>query len=581
MSRRNKGRSWLGSFSFSNNEWEDSYTPRRSSFWTFNEKRQEMVSPYMVSFDAFRLYGDVKKAVEAEIGKKIHGSGDRFISAEGGDRFTAGSTAVRVIADCVPSHLVQDIYNLYFHKASEHEYSIVDDTNRAKFNLLQSVNDSSIKIMTNGSVIASSIFATEICKGIARALLDSLTAPDAKALGYCMSTAKAEKREQNDDEDGEGNGSGESGDDSDSEGEGSGDSERGSQSQSSSGKDDGGNGDCNGKDGNQQGDSTPSAKEGRSKSEGAGDSKPMGETTQKSSASKSTSSAPGSLDGQYVKTGFEALMDKVKHRLQAEIDAAKMSAFSKISDLEKYGVNLAEIESRGGNIANLVRNIDRVRKEAQGLTFNDKKLRSVIDRILDKSFSYFSSKCTSHEVSIFESDTFDEFDGLEFLHPVLRNVKLDEVVTRENRYHGKLNIYVDVSGSMDGHVRIGDATVPAILFAKALCIRLYEMGIANVIIPFGNDLKTPIDPPNMLDILLLTAHCGTSINKVVIDCERRGENAIVVTDCEDQISYNSSHCFILGTPGACFSLDGPGYELRDNSQLWIFNDKGDDIIQYE
>lgn len=524
MSRNiNRRRGWLGSFSFHDDEW----VPRRKrNFWSFERSRQEMVSPYMLSYDASRLYDVVKKGFR-KVAVAFTGTTDE----------RAGKIA-EMLDKCIPSHLVQDIYSLYFNKSEDQEFCIVDDTNRGKFDLLQSVNDSSIKIITNHSSILSTLFTGEIAMGIARSILAALSAKDMADMGTMMGNSKAEKN--NDDESNDGNQSGTQ--ESEDQGNNTG-ADQPEDSKENDGK------------GTEQGDK----EKGKDKKGSEG------------SSGKKTTKKP-------VTTPFEKVVKKMADEISKHVGEAKSNAFNKIAELESMGFEIGKMAGSSEEATKMLLSIDKIKQQISTIHTKSKSLKPIIDKIVDTSRSYFSSKYKIQEVSIFEADEFDDLDGLEFLNPVMKNVMLEDVITREAKYYGKMNVYIDISPSMDSDIRINGVAIPTLVFAKAIAIRLLDMNIVNRVIPFNSNVKPAIDNPNALNILLLDTTGGTCINNVVRDCEKRMENALIITDCQDEITLSSPHCFILGTPGARFNLFGLGVGLRD--QLWFFNGKGTDIVKY-
>lgn len=521
-----------------------------------------MISPYLGYLDGARLSAKVADSVN----NTIH----HFYTKSGTD--VPYSTFQDAAMKMIPDHLVHDIYNLYYTKSVDHEFAALDETNRGKWKLLQSVNDSSLKVITNNSQINSAIFTTEICNAIITAMFTSLDKEQRESIKQCMSSVKA-KKEDNEDEDDEGKSGGEdsqSGDgDSQSQGSEEGTDEAGNESEN----DEEGSGESGESDTGDRGNNGKTESKGKQ-----GNSEDESDSSDKTSdgASKDTGSVK---EPKHNITKFEQLINQIDKQLQSHLDAAKAKAFKKISEIEQLGINIKDIEERGGGSAiNMIGELEEIMEKAKQVNVKSKGLKSILEKIIDKSLSYFSKSYKSNELSIFDSDNIDEIDGIENFHPKLKRLHLEDVVTRENKYKGRINVYVDVSGSMSSNCCFDGQKMDTMLFAKSLILKLMEMNMVNVIIPFGSELKKPIDPPNIIDVLLLNAHCGTDIDEVVRDCERRMENGLVITDCQDRINYGSEYCFILGTPGARFSLIGNGaQEMRNNKQLWLFNTDGDDI----
>lgn len=289
---------------------------------------------------------------------------------------------------------------------------------------------------------------------------------------------------------------------------------------------------------------------------------------------------PNSPFGKAIQKLLDAKDSNGNSKLDENVRLAKGRAFRKINDLKDSGIDTNDLEEKYGKDASkMIGDIDKIRSEAQQVSFNKAALKPIIHNIIDKSTNFFSRRYTTKEISIFDAENFDTFDGLENLHPIFKQAMLEEVVTKENRYYGKMRVYVDVSGSMDSNINCDGQQVPAIVFAKALLLELHSQHLITKIVPFGSNLKTPLDPVTGIDILFLNAYCGTDLSKVVEDCEKSQENALIITDGCDTISKNSPYSFFIGTPGASFDLKNGAEIMRENGQVWTFNEDGTNVVK--
>lgn len=549
MGRKNN-RSWWGSFS------DDSWYSRkpRYGFWSFSERRKEMISPYMLSYDAIRLHENVRNQLV-----KINTCLQRNV---------------------IPNHLMDDIYSLYYHKSTDQEICIIDKTNQAKFKLLSMVNDSSVKIITNGSAIASTIFTVEICKGLLEAFtqgLDQASVHQATEAYYNQCEAEKKEEEDEDRSDDSGNGGdkedqdrGNSSGNSEQEGAGGAGEESANNNQQSGGSEGG------------QGESDNDSNKDREQARGGGEAQNETKTNGRNSSSQSSSSNSGTSSNglNCEQQQMEDLLDMAAESIERSFARAKQAAYKKISELEKYGLDAEALRAHTGEeIGEIVNNIDKIIDTLKNVKFSEKALKPIISKIVDKSTAYFSKRSKTKHISILESDDIADIDGLEFLHPVLKNIKLDEVTTRERKSFGRLNVYVDISTSMKDSLNFGSVRLQKLTFAKALCMKLVDMKIVDSIIKFNDRLLPPINNPSISTVALIGCAGGTSIDRVIEDCENRRENALVITDCEDSLHCYSPNCFILGTPGATIYLNDEGEQFQGSGQIWIFNSSGNDIIQ--
>lgn len=531
---------------------------RARSWWTFIEERSEMIAPYVNHYDTERIARIVRDESTMFV-KHLYNQ----------SKHNTGEYAFRnhMLGSVLPSHLIIDIYNLYHKKSIDHEYAILNDTNRGKWKLLESVNDSSIKIVTNDNSINSTIFTIEICKAIIQGATENLTDDQLVSMATMLKGVKAEqKKEEEDDNDNK---------------EDEGDNKKGEDSQSNSGSTQPQSSEGQQDSNQESGDGTGEGSEGDTKNPQQNNEKGNG-NSQEQDSNQADNNSDGSSKGAGTTT-FEEIVSKIvdSSDFRDVLSEAKKRAFTKISNFEKSGMTTKELQDiSGSEPLEMLGKMDLIRDQISSINSNLPKIRSVIENILDKSTSYFSSKYKSNDLSIMDSDTIDELDGVEYFHPKLRKTHLDEVITREHKYKGKLNVYIDVSSSMNQHCNFGSTKIPKLLFAKALVIKMMDLDLVDKVIPFGSYLREPFDPPNPVTISLMTAQCGTNINLVIADCEARQENGVVVTDCEDNITAYSDKCFILGTSDARFRLDDDANNFHNNNQLWAFNPTGDDILGF-
>jgi hypothetical protein len=537
---------------------------RQRSWWTFTEKRKEMVAPYINSYDSGRISSQVRDKVKADA--------ERYYNSDVDPHRNSKLFGESMAHNLLPDHLIMDIYNLYYRCSADHEYAVLDDTNKGKWKLLESVNDSSLKIVTNQSTINTTIFVTEICRAILKGACSQLDKQQRNQVIKMMDKVEAKQEEaDDDDEDSRDDNEGDNGTKSeqDSSGDNNKDGEKSEDSQSGDGNSQ--PQDSSGSEG-ESGDSKQDQHSGDGSRDSSGDSEGR-EDNQESDSTGDNSS--GSTD-------FEKLIERIvnSNEFDQNLSDAKKNAFTRISKFEQAGITTKELEDLGGQQAlHLIEKMDIIGREISSINSSLPRLKSVIEKIVDKSTSYFSSAYKTQDLSIFESDTIDELDGVEYFHPKLRKTHLDEIITREHKYKGKINVYIDISSSMNGGCEFGGATISKILFAKALVVKMMELNLVDKVIPFGSYLREPYDPPNPVTISLMIAKCGTSINRVIEDCEKRQENGIVVTDCEDGITVYSDRCFILGTSDARLNLHGEARAFARNNQVWVFDRKGNEILE--
>lgn len=537
----------------------DSYYSPRRPWYSLYEEKKEIVAPFMGGYDQ-RILAD-------KIHHKLVNNANSKLIRE----FENGGDYQRTIKEAIPSHLIADIYNLYYHKTSVHNYSIIDDTNRGKWKLLQAVNDSGIKIMTNGNSLNSSIFTLEICK----ALMENLNREKMRKMAAYMKNVETEHSEDGEENEDQPDGSSGGGD---KEGEDNKDSQRNNKQQNSNSAE-GEGGESNGKNSSQKkrADNNDESKKGN-KQENQQSTNGEKQDKRKDKKNKESENPPNRRN-----TEFENLVSKMidSSEFLKDLQTAKGNAFKRIEEYEKLGIGASKLTISQHDL-DFADDLDSVKNQLSQIRMNEKGIKSVCEKIIDTSMSHFSRKSKLTEISVFESDIFDEFEGLEFLNPAFRGTKLEEVVTREELYYGRVNIYVDVSGSMDSGIKISGCDTSHMMFAKALILKMMGMGLVNKVIPFGNNIKTVINDPTLLDVMKLMPHCGTNLDRVVQHADENRQNSLIITDGCDNISIHSPNVFFLGTPGAFFRLrTEESKKLLLHDQLWVFDGAGEDVNPYK
>ena len=218
----------------------------------------------------------------------------------------------------------------------------------------------------------------------------------------------------------------------------------------------------------------------------------------------------------------------------------------------------------------------KVQNILKTIELNSDSLKPYIKKIVDKSFSYFESKTTDVYDEFLNNPEISEILGFEYFHPKFKNLMLEDIQIREPQKVGKVNVYLDVSGSMSSSAGIKDTPMDKLTFSKALLLKLKKMDVINQVFTFNTSIKTLKDP-DLSTMLTIDTSGGTCLNTVISDIIKKDKPSIVITDADDRIDQYSDKAFLLGVAGASFhgitrhALD----QYRANNQLIVFN--GDDV----
>jgi len=212
--------------------------------------------------------------------------------------------------------------------------------------------------------------------------------------------------------------------------------------------------------------------------------------------------------------------------------------------------------------------------ELKKVTMSLGSLQSSIKKILNKSISYFSSKEEVIYNNLLESDNLDGLEDYHLLHPNLKKLFINDILVKDVKKVGKVDLYLDVSGSMDawsGSYNKEGKSITKIHFAKAFVFKMKELNLINDLYVF--DTVVDKTGKSIHDILSIESGGGTNINEVVKHISKINRNAIVLTDAEDHCSLYSKYTYFIGVKGANFSRFANGVKKQyvENKQIIIFD----------
>jgi len=181
-------------------------------------------------------------------------------------------------------------------------------------------------------------------------------------------------------------------------------------------------------------------------------------------------------------------------------------------------------------------------------------LKEKLKKILDKSASYFSSrKITTYE-DLFNAQDVSGLEDYELLHPKLRKIFAEDIQIKDTKAVGKIDVYVDISGSMSSGCGSRDAegnSISRIDFAKSMIAKLKEMDMLNDVYLFDTRVKKYRN--DLISISMIDCGGGTHIDAAVGSIQRNDRNALVITDAEDRCRVFTEKAFFIGLEGASFN----------------------------
>ena len=199
-------------------------------------------------------------------------------------------------------------------------------------------------------------------------------------------------------------------------------------------------------------------------------------------------------------------------------------------------------------------------------------LKEKIKKIMDRSKSYFSSKKETIREDLFNSDNIAGLDDYVALHPKLRKILIEDITVTETKNIGKINIYIDISGSMSGSCSVpGHSGISRIDFAKSFALKMKELDLLNEVYVF--DTRVRKYKKDEFSLAVLSPNGGTTIDNVVNHIRGENKDAIIITDADDYCKAYSEKAFFIGIAGARFHHFGKEIlkQYNDNNQLIVFD----------
>lgn len=181
-------------------------------------------------------------------------------------------------------------------------------------------------------------------------------------------------------------------------------------------------------------------------------------------------------------------------------------------------------------------------------------LKEKIKKLLDKSVSYFSSNEKTEYEDLFNSDNIAGLEDYELLHPKLRKLFVEDLQVKNTKKVGKIDIYMDVSGSMSSSCGINNEKgdrISKMDFCKAFAAKLKQMDMLNEIYKF--DTKVTKSKNDVISISMINCNGGTDIDKAIMSIDKNGVNALIITDAEDNCQIYSDKAFFIGVEGSRFT----------------------------
>ncbi|MGK0464747.1 hypothetical protein [Clostridium sp.] len=411
--------------------------------------------------------------------------------------------------------LINDVYSMYVNNGIKRRPS--EGSNVIRHKILDKVYDSLTKIVTVDSPLYTQILTREL----------------AEALQYVEDKVKEEDDKENSKGDGDGDGEGD---------------------KPSKGFD-------------QPGDTSGDDK-GDSKSEGESDKEGESDGEGKGKPQKQAGKGSGSSN----RKSIEDIVDEALESGKQNIENAKKYADEKIKDLEDQ-LGKEAMKDLMNSDPEFLEKIEELKERLKAVSISKTSIKKVLEKILNESMNYFSTKFKRVEESLFDCEECEDLFGLEFLHPIFKNAELMSVGNETRIYKGKIDLYLDCSGSMDSSRQFEGKNMRMIDLAKGIAMTLHRMGMIENLYFFDTVLYE-IKNVNEVTILSFSKSGGTDFNRVIEKVNSNGNNSVIITDGYDRCNKYTKQAFWIGIGGTKFDSNGDNSSFptyKNNSQCVAYN----------
>ena len=241
-----------------------------------------------------------------------------------------------------------------------------------------------------------------------------------------------------------------------------------------------------------------------------------------------------------------------------EMENAKEKARQEIQEMENSKDMLDQLDTgkqagKGESIRSVEENM--INKDLfKGINLNNKTLAEMLKHSLESSVNYFTAIFTEYRESIFDSEDISEIMGIEFLVDEFLNTQLENIETVARKYRMAIDVYIDISGSMDSHYKMGNQDISCLNIAKLLALKISSKKILKDIYMFDTAVSGPHNPKQMMQIY---SRGGTSLNRVVQTIIEKNRPSVIITDACDHVDEYSQLAYFIAVGGG--SLHGhPG-----------------------
>lgn len=198
-----------------------------------------------------------------------------------------------------------------------------------------------------------------------------------------------------------------------------------------------------------------------------------------------------------------------------------------------------------------------------------------VQKLLEHSTNYFQQKDNQEFELLIETATPQLPTELHLFHQQIRKIYLEELVVKKNESKCSIDLYIDISGSMDVTIinNKDGYKITSLDFAKAIAVEMVTSKLIDKLYLFNDKIyESDTSEENLANI---KAYGGTNINIVLSQVVAQEKNAIIITDGMDRGGLYSSHAYLIGVKGANFKYFDRDVisQYSESEQVILFDGK--------
>jgi uncharacterized protein with von Willebrand factor type A (vWA) domain len=252
-----------------------------------------------------------------------------------------------------------------------------------------------------------------------------------------------------------------------------------------------------------------------------------------------------------IKPGNKPISSNSSKHLDKVKDDLMEGALQQSADYSEFENSIKNAESEesfgSGNDMGAISEINSYQSiidQLKRMDISKTNVTYIFENILNKIKSHFKFSDKYKNESLIDSDIIDSINEQELMLTEfdLFNLNVEDVTTKNRQKEGKLVVYVDISGSMDGE---------KLIIAKALIVKLWNLGIVEKVYFFDTRIYGTKKNP-LKEVYLRNSGGGTSFTSVYnnIQAKRKEsfkeKHALVITDGEDHLTHYDPNIFWVG-----------------------------------